>query len=84
MSQDARQLLMKAKLFRLFALIFAFVGMLIFIMLYLQHVDGSFLSALRNPFIVLILILPFLPAAALTFRAAQIEKQYLRKFVNKK
>jgi xanthine/uracil/vitamin C permease (AzgA family) len=83
MTEDARQILMKAKLFRLFALLFAFVGVLLFIALYLRHVDGSFLSSLRNPFIVLIFLLPFLPALALSLLAGKIESDYKRKYLKK-
>lgn len=74
-------LVLKAKIFRFFALIFALAGMVIFVILYFQNVQGTFLSALTNPFIVFIVLVPFLPAAVLSFMAHRLERKYIRKYL---
>jgi ABC-type transporter Mla maintaining outer membrane lipid asymmetry permease subunit MlaE len=74
---------LKARLLRLFALVFAFVGVILFVVLYFQNIEGSFWSALTNPFVVTILVVPFLPAAVLSFMASRLERQYLDKYARK-
>ena len=69
---------------RFFALVFALAGMVVFIVLYLQNVGGTFFSALTNPFIITIILVPFLPAVVLSFLAQRAEREYLRKYGNKK
>ena len=76
----ARELVLKAKIFRFFALVFALAGMVIFVVLYFQNVEGAFLSALTNPFIIFIVLVPFLPAAVLSFLASRLEREYVRKY----
>lgn len=78
MDVETRQMLLKAKLFRLFALIFAVTGLVIFMVLYFQNVSGAFFSALTNPFVVTIVIIPFLPAAVLSWKASRLERKYER------
>jgi len=58
--------------------------MVIFLVLYFQNVGGTFFSALTNPFIVTIILVPFLPAVVLSLLAKRAEKEYLRKYSNKK
>jgi hypothetical protein len=67
---------MKAQLFRLFALIFAIAGTGVFIVLYLRNVQGTFFSALTNPFIIAMILIPFLPAIVLSKKASKLEKEY--------
>lgn len=71
--------MLKARILRFFAFIFACVGILVFVVLYIQNVEGTFLSALTNPFVVTIILVPFLPAAVLSFVASRLERQYLDK-----
>lgn len=75
--------MLKARLLRLFAFVFAFVGVILFVVLYFQNIEGSFWSALTNPFVVTILVVPFLPAAVLSFMASRLERQYLDKYARK-
>jgi len=84
MDPKARRLVLKARLFRFLAAVFAVTGLLIFIILYMQNIEGTFLSALTNPFIVVILLVPFLPAAVLSLLAARLEREYIRKYLQKK
>lgn len=80
----ARELVLKARLLRFFALVFALAGMVVFIVLYFQNVGGTFFSALTNPFIITIILVPFLPAFVLSLLAQRAEREYLRKYANKK
>lgn len=72
----ARQLLMKAKLYRMFALFFAVTGVVVFISLFLSHIEGSFFDALRDPTTIAILVVPFLPAIVLSLMAQKVERQF--------
>lgn len=84
MDAESRELVQKARLLRFFALIFAVVGLAIFIVLYLRNVQGSFFSALTNPFVITMVIVPFLPAVVLSWKAGKLEKEYLKKSQQKK
>ena len=74
---------MKARLLRLFALIFAVVGLVIFIVLYMRNIQGSFFSAMTNPFVIIMVIFPFLPAVVLSWKAGKLEEEY-KKMTQKK
>ena len=76
MRLQARVLLIKTRLYRFFALAFAFTGLLVFLYLYFKNVEGHLLEALRNPLFVFILLVPFMPAAILAWKAERIEKQF--------
>ena len=80
---SARELILKARIYRFLGLIFACIGLVIFIALFMQNVDGSFFSSLTNPFIIVILVVPFLPAIVLSMKARGFEKKYMAKFVEK-
>lgn len=80
----ARELVIKARIYRFLALIFAFVGLAIFVVMFLRHVEGSFLSSLTNPFVVTIILFPFMPAAALSFMAHRLERQYFKEYMKSK
>ncbi|MBI2234726.1 MAG: hypothetical protein HYU57_07070 [Micavibrio aeruginosavorus] len=79
----ARELVLKARIYRICALIFALVGLIMFVMLYMRHVEGSFLSSLTNPFIITIVVVPFLPAVVLSILAGRLEREYIKKFQQK-
>lgn len=73
-----REILLKAKLYRIVAMTLAGGGLIIFVFLYLQHTDGNILNALRNPLIFVIALFPFLPAAVLTWIAVSLENTVTR------
>jgi hypothetical protein len=73
-----RELTIKAKFYRLTATLFFFVGGGLFLMLYFQKVDGHVLESLRHPFLIIALIMPFLPAAVLAKLADKSRKQILK------
>ena len=74
--KEARELLMKARVYRFFALAFAFFGLVIFLFLYFKHIDGRLLEALTNLKTVFIILIPFLPAAVLTALASRTEGKF--------
>ena len=73
---EARALLMKARLYRYIAVVFALVGLLVFLVVYMDHVEGQLLEALSNPLIIGALFIPFLPAVLLSWMAARAEKKF--------
>lgn len=72
----ARSLLIKSRLYRLFALAFALMGVVIFVYLYFQHVEGQLFQALRDPFTIAIILIPFLPAVVLSLMAQKLEQKF--------
>lgn len=75
---DPRQYLIKSKVYRVASLIFVTIGIFVFGILFVQNVSDRFEEALREPATILIFLIPFLPAAALTFMADRYEKKYLQ------
>lgn len=75
MAKDAKaqELIVKAKLYRLFAFVFALTGLVIFGVMFKQQTDGSVFSALTNPFIIVMVLFPFMPAVFLSLRAKKLE-----------
>ncbi|MCM2343923.1 MAG: hypothetical protein NDJ24_05125 [Alphaproteobacteria bacterium] len=72
----ARALLMKAKLYRLMALVFAFTGLAVFTVLYIRNIEGQFFEALQHPVTVTIILVPFLPAIVLSILGQRAEKAF--------
>ena len=70
----ARELLLRSRIYRGVALAFAIMGLIIFVFLYLKHVEGDVLNALRSPSIIIILAISFLPAFVLSRMAVKAEK----------
>ncbi|MCF8496062.1 MAG: hypothetical protein K9G62_05265 [Alphaproteobacteria bacterium] len=68
---------MKAKIYRAFALAFAFLGLIVFSMLFNQQMHGNFAEAMKDPFTIVILLFSFAPAAVFSWRAARLEKKLL-------
>jgi hypothetical protein len=71
-----REMLIKAKFYRFASIIFALVGVGLLGVLMSQYVNDDILGALKDPFIILILIVPFLPALVLSWMAAKAEKKF--------
>lgn len=71
----AREYLLKTKLYRFITIAFLLIGVILFIFLYLTHVEGNVMDALRRPVTVLIFLVPFLPAAFLSFLTRKTEKK---------
>lgn len=73
----AREYLIKSKLYRFMAMIFAGVGVVVLCVLYSQQekTDGGFLDMLRDPITIIMMVFPFMPAIVLSFMAQRCEKK---------
>ena len=52
------------------------MGFGLFLYLYLGRYEGRATFPLENPFIISLFLIPFLPAAILTYMASRVEKRY--------
>jgi len=73
--QQARELLLQARTYKIMAKIFVVAGLIVFVTLYIKNVEGDLLASLRHPSIVLMLLIPFLPAIVLSWKAQKTEKK---------
>jgi len=74
--KTAQEYLIKAKLYRFVSLLFVSLGIFIFCAMYVQNVQGRLLEALKDPMTITIFLIPFFPAAVLTYLADGAEKKY--------
>ena len=66
---------MKAKLYRLLALLFASLGLVIFIVLYFRNIESQGWEVFRSPKLIIMVLVPFLPAAVLIRISEKAEKR---------
>jgi hypothetical protein len=57
------------------ALVFAVIGLLLFVFMYVRYIEGRFYDAMQEPSTILFLVVPFMPAAVLSFLASRLEKK---------
>lgn len=72
----ARKLLMKSKLYRAAAILFAIMGVIMLINFYLSKIDGRFVEAMSNPYTIVMLLIPFLPTFVMSLLAQKAERQF--------
>jgi succinate dehydrogenase hydrophobic anchor subunit len=70
-----REDLVKAKLYRAVAFIFAICGFAIFMFMMSQLVSDGVYQAFKNPFMIVILVVPFLPSVVLSWLAVRAERK---------
>lgn len=75
MRLKARELLLRSRLYRFIAVVFALFGIILFWLLYTRYVEGDIAQALSRPGTVLLIVLPFLPASVLSWMAVRSEKK---------
>lgn len=73
--EKLHSLLLKARLYRLAAFVFAVMGLVVFAVLYFQNMQGNLLNALRDPYFIVVVGFPFLPAAVLSWMAVSSERK---------
>lgn len=57
-------------------MVFAVVGVLLFAFLFnTQYANHGFFEALKNPVLIVVLIVPFFPAMILSWMASRLEKK---------
>ncbi len=69
--------MMQVRFYRFLALLFLFVGLMIFVVLYLNNIEGRLLEAFTEIHTISIILFPFVPAAILSWLAKSAEKKYL-------
>ena len=64
-------MLIKAKVLQIFADIFAVFGIFLFIYIYLTQYQNNPSKAIHDPFFIITILIPFIPAAVLAFVASR-------------
>ena len=64
--KQARELLLKSRLYRLLAIVFAGLGLIGFLVLYVARAEANVMNVLKDPFMVVFAVLVFLPAFVLS------------------
>lgn len=70
-----KQIFIKAKFYRFMATAFAITGLILFAFNYFQFSSGDFFYALSQPDFIVIILMPFIPAALLSWMAMRLEKK---------
>lgn len=76
----ARECLLKARIYRAFALVLALGGLVVFAILYQKHIEEDILAALQRPATIFIVLLPFVPAAVFSWLSVRAENKFLNYF----
>jgi|GEM_PF-1923493 len=76
--QQARELLIKGKVYKILAGAFAIVGIALFIFIYAGQYQGDITRALKDPVIILAILIPMSPAIILSFLASKTEKKFMK------
>lgn len=74
--KTAAEYLVKSKLYRFMSLLFVTLGIFVFCAMYVQNVEGRLVQALKDPMTISVFLIPFFPAAVLSFLADSCEKKY--------
>ena len=77
MKNTKNDLLLQAKIYKFMTLLFALLGGLIFLILYLNNIEGRLLEAMKEPQTILFILIPFAPAFVLSLITKSKEKKYL-------
>jgi len=72
---ELRKLILSAKILQFFADICAVAGIVFFAYLYFSTYGNNFMAAIKDPFFVVTIVLPFIPAAVLSAIAASKRKK---------
>lgn len=75
MKQELQVMAVTANVLNFCATLFTFFGIVMFAYLYLSHYRDDPLRALTDPVFVVTILIPFLPAAVMSWAAARKRKQ---------
>ncbi len=75
MKDQIRVLLITSKVLQMCADIFAVFGICLFAFIYFKHFASNPMMAIKDPFFVITILFPFIPAAVMAFLAAQKRKK---------
>ena len=76
MDKNVKAALYKAKYYMVCTWVFLIGGFLVFALLYSKNVEGRFMEALGEPHLIIIFLIPFLPAAFLSLKTKKCYKHY--------
>lgn len=62
---------------RAFAVVAALVGLAIFAVLYFKKIDGNLVEAMSDPWTLVVVLFPFLPAVVLSFLAERAQARFI-------
>lgn len=72
---EARELLIRSKVYRLLAIVFLLVGIAVITMIYLNISGGDATKVFNNPAIIVGILVTFLPASVFSLMASKAEKK---------
>ena len=72
---QARELLIRSKVYRMLAVMFLVVGIILIAVIYVKVSGGDAAKALQNPVIIIGIVVTFLPASVLSLLASKAEKK---------
>ncbi len=75
MNNELRVLLITSKIMQICADLFAVFGICLFAYIYFKHFRADPMLAIQNPTFVVILLIPFMPAAVMAWLAAKKRKK---------
>ena len=75
MRDQIRVLLITSKVLQICADLFAVFGVAMFAYIYFVHFRSDPMAAIQNPTFVVILLIPFVPAAVMSYLASQKRKK---------
>ncbi len=75
MREQLRRLLFTAKIYQFCADIFAIFGVCLFAYIYFENYRNNPAAAIKDPFFVVTILLPFIPAALMAWMAAKERKK---------
>lgn len=70
-------MLIRSRVLRVFAFITAFVGLIIFTVLYFKVIEGRLQEALSDPRTIAIVLMPFLPAVVISIIAERARAKFI-------
>ena len=75
---EGRKLLIRAKTYRLVAIVFALVGIGLLAYVYNTYTGENFLAAIIDPFFVGLILVPFIPVFILSLLAKRCENKLVK------
>jgi len=75
MKEKLREMLISAKVFQFFADILAVFGVFLFAYIYFTQYHDNPWAALSDPFFIVTILIPFVPAAVMAFLASRKRRQ---------
>ncbi len=72
---EKKRLLIKAKTYKIFAGFFTVIGLIVFLMIYINYIENQLIESLKKPETIFMIIVPFIPALFLTWKYKSMFKK---------